>query len=89
MFPCFKKYWYQCLLYCLKVDAGAFNKYVEYRTGFRVRREYSVRSELKRIFKLFRPSDLKIWASKTYSLEANIQTLNGSNFFILKIIDVI
>ncbi len=45
MFPCFKKYWYQCLLYCLKVDAGAFNKYVEYRTGFRVRREYSVQSE--------------------------------------------
>ncbi len=33
--------------------------------------------------------DLKIWASKIYSLEANIKTLNGCNFFIFEDINVI
>jgi|LakMenEpi03Aug12_release.lakeMendotaPanAssembly.Ray.scaffolds.fasta_scaffold1257953_1 hypothetical protein len=72
MFPCFKKYLYQCLPYWLKVDAGAYNKYVEYGTGLGFSANIRFEANMKRIFKLFRPSDLKIWASKTYSLEANI-----------------
>ncbi len=39
--------------------------------------------------KLSRPSDLKIWASKIDSLEANIKTLNRRNFFIFEDINVI
>jgi hypothetical protein len=39
--------------------------------------------------KLSRPSVLKICVSKIYSFEADIKTVNGRNFFILKDIDVI
>jgi hypothetical protein len=75
MFPCFKKYLYQCLPYwlkVLKVDADAYNKYVEYVPDLGCAANIRFEANMKRIFKLFRPSDLKIWASKTYSLEANI-----------------
>jgi hypothetical protein len=62
--------------------------------GFSVKESWPRPKNMMTInFKLYlnlsQPSYLKIWASKIYSLEANIKTLNGHNFFILKYIYVI